>query len=65
MCLQSMQCGLSWTIVMKKSADIRAAFAGFDLPTVASMTEKDVERMLTNGGPSQKLRLSPQLTPPT
>ena len=49
MSLQAFQAGLSWTIVLRKARDIRDAFLGFDVPAVARMTDKDVERLLANG----------------
>src|SRR5207244_12855078 len=39
--------GLSWSIVFGKRDAFRTAFRGFDVTTVAAMTEQDVDR-LTN-----------------
>lgn len=43
--LDAFQAGLSWSIVLKKRAGFRRAFAGFDPNTIALFTEKDVERL--------------------
>ncbi len=44
--LEVMQCGLSWTLMLKKREIFRAAFDGFDYEKVARYTEEDVERIL-------------------
>ena len=41
--------GSSWQ-VLKKTPTIRAAFHGFDVDKVAAMTDKDIEKLLTNEG---------------
>jgi DNA-3-methyladenine glycosylase I len=38
--------GLSWSIVFGKRDAFRAAFRGFDVATVAAMTERDVDRLV-------------------
>ena len=38
--------GLSWSVVFAKRDAFRAAFAGFDVATVAAMTERDVDRLV-------------------
>lgn len=48
MTLEAFQSGLSWAIILAKRPGFRAAFAGFDAPTVASYDEGDVERLLTD-----------------
>ena len=40
------QAGLSWSIVFGKRDAFRSAFHGFDIATVAAMTERDVDRLL-------------------
>jgi DNA-3-methyladenine glycosylase I len=40
------QAGLSWSIVFGKRDAFRSAFHGFDVPRVAAMTERDVDRLL-------------------
>ena len=44
--LEGAQAGLSWRTILNKRDGYRAAFAGFDLATVASFDEPDVERLL-------------------
>ena len=48
--LESAQAGLSWSTVLRKRENYRAAFAGFDLIKVAKFTAKDVEKLLGNAG---------------
>jgi DNA-3-methyladenine glycosylase I len=40
------QAGLSWSIVFGKRDAFRSAFHGFDVPRVAAMTERDVDRLV-------------------
>jgi DNA-3-methyladenine glycosylase I len=40
------QAGLSWSIVFGKRDAFRSAFHGFDVPRVAAMTDRDVDRLL-------------------
>jgi len=46
LCLEAMQSGLSWAIVLRKRAGMREAFAGFDPDAVARFADADVERLL-------------------
>ena len=48
--LEGAQAGLSWRTILNKRTGYRAAFAGFDVATVAAFTADDVERLL--GDPS-------------
>ena len=48
--LESLQCGLSWMLMLKKREIFRECFAGFDYREVARFTEKDVERILSVPG---------------
>ena len=48
--LEGFQAGLSWLTILKRREGFRAAFNGFEIPKVANMTEKDVERLLQDGG---------------
>jgi DNA-3-methyladenine glycosylase I len=48
LCLEGFQSGLSWLTVLRKREGFRKAFAGFDPVKVASYTERDVERLLTD-----------------
>jgi DNA-3-methyladenine glycosylase I len=41
--------GLSWSIVFGKRDAFRAAFRGFDVAGVAAMSERDVDRLTTDG----------------
>jgi DNA-3-methyladenine glycosylase I len=40
------QAGLSWSIVFSKRDGFRSAFHGFDVPRVAAMTERDIDRLV-------------------
>jgi len=48
--LEAFQSGLSWLIILRKRPAFRAAFAGFDIPTVAGFDDGDVERLLGDAG---------------
>lgn len=48
--LEAFQSGLSWLIILRKRSGFRAAFAGFDIPTVATYDEGDVERLVNDAG---------------
>lgn len=48
--LEGAQAGLSWLTVLRKRDAYRAAFAGFDIATVAAFTEADQARLLANPG---------------
>jgi DNA-3-methyladenine glycosylase I len=50
LCLECMQSGLSWAIVLKKRESMRAAFAGFEPDAVARFGRRDVERLLEDPG---------------
>ena len=50
LCLEAFQSGLSWHIVLRKRAAMRAAFGEFDPDRVAAFTEGDVARILGNPG---------------
>jgi DNA-3-methyladenine glycosylase I len=49
-CLEGFQSGLSWLTILRKRENFRAAFADFDIPTVARFCERDVERLLADAG---------------
>jgi DNA-3-methyladenine glycosylase I len=49
-CLEGFQSGLSWQTILNKRENFRAAFAGFDIATVAAFTEADVARLMANPG---------------
>lgn len=46
--LEGFQAGLSWLTILKKRPAFRSAFADFDPEAVATFTEADVERLMTN-----------------
>ena len=48
--LESLQCGLSWMLMLKKREIFRECFEGFDYRRVARYTEEDVERILNTPG---------------
>lgn len=48
--LESAQAGLSWITILRKRENYRDAYANFDVVTVASFDEMDVERLMTNSG---------------
>ena len=50
LCLEGFQAGLAWITILRKRENFRAAFAGFDMRTVASFGTDDVERLLGNAG---------------
>ncbi len=49
-CLEGFQSGLSWITILRKRENFRAAFAGFDIASVAEFDERDVERLLRDAG---------------
>jgi DNA-3-methyladenine glycosylase I len=50
LCLEGFQSGLSWLTILRKRDRFREVFHGFDIPTVAKMGERDVERLLQDAG---------------
>lgn len=50
LCLEIMQAGLSWEIVLKRRASMRAAFADFDVDRVAGFGPDDQIRLLADPG---------------
>jgi DNA-3-methyladenine glycosylase I len=48
--LEGFQSGLSWLIVLRKRPAFRAAFAGFEIATVAEFGQADVERLMADAG---------------
>ncbi|HYI62421.1 MAG TPA: DNA-3-methyladenine glycosylase I [Acidimicrobiales bacterium] len=50
LCLEGFQAGLSWITILRKREAFRAAFAGFDMATVAAFDDADVERLLGDAG---------------
>jgi DNA-3-methyladenine glycosylase I len=50
LCLEAFQSGLSWLTILRKREAFRAAFAGFDIASVARFGERDVERLMGDAG---------------
>jgi DNA-3-methyladenine glycosylase I len=50
LCLEGFQAGLAWITILRKREAFRAAFEGFDLATVASYDEPDIDRLLADPG---------------
>ncbi|MGI8936996.1 MAG: DNA-3-methyladenine glycosylase I [Iamia sp.] len=50
LCLEGFQAGLSWLTILRKRPAFRAAFADFDMATVAGFGDTDVERLLGDAG---------------
>ncbi len=48
--LEGMQAGLSWSTILNKRENFRAAFHNFEVTRVAQYTQADVERLLGNAG---------------
>jgi DNA-3-methyladenine glycosylase I len=48
--LEGFQSGLSWLTILRKRENFRAAFADFDIETVAGFGERDVARLLADAG---------------
>ena len=44
--MEVMQCGLNWTMMMKKREIFRSCFDNFEFDKIAKYTEKDIERIL-------------------
>jgi DNA-3-methyladenine glycosylase I len=50
LCLEAFQSGLSWLTILRKREGFRAAFAGFDIESVADFGPDDVTRLLGDAG---------------
>jgi DNA-3-methyladenine glycosylase I len=48
--LEAFQSGLSWLTILRKRENFRAAFAGFEIATVAGFTPDDERRLLADAG---------------
>ena len=48
--LEAFQSGLSWLVILRKREAFRAAFADFDIETVAGFGPGDVDRLLADAG---------------
>ena len=50
LCLEGFQSGLSWLTILRKRENFRAAFAGFEVPAVATFGDDDVARLMSDPG---------------
>jgi DNA-3-methyladenine glycosylase I len=50
LCLEGMQAGLSWLIVLKKREAYRSAFANFDVEKISRFTQTKIAKLLTHEG---------------
>jgi DNA-3-methyladenine glycosylase I len=50
LCLEGFQSGLSWLTILRKRANFRTAFAGFEPAIVAQFDDVDVQRLLGDAG---------------
>ncbi len=48
--LEINQAGLNWLTILKKESNFRAAYSNFDIKSVASYTEEDEIRLLSDSG---------------
>lgn len=48
--MEAMQCGLSWTLMIKKREIFRACFDGFDFDRIAAYMDADAERIMNTEG---------------
>ena len=48
--MEAMQCGLSWSLMIKKREIFRACFDGFDYDKIAGYTEADIDRIMNTEG---------------
>jgi DNA-3-methyladenine glycosylase I len=49
-CLEGFQSGLSWLTILRKRENFRAAFANFEIETVARFNRRSVGRLLADAG---------------
>ena len=50
LCLESLQCGLSWLTILNKRDIIRGCFDNFDIEVVSSYGESDIDRIMQTEG---------------
>ncbi len=50
LCMEVMQCGLSWMTVLRKREALRAAFDGFDYEKIAAYKEEKIQEILKDPG---------------
>lgn len=54
--MESMSCGLSWKLMLKKREVFRKCFADFDAERIAAFTDADVERIMNTEGMIRSVR---------
>ena len=54
--LESMSCGLSWTLILKKRAILQDCFADFDYNKIALFDDSDIQRIMNTNGMIHSLR---------
>lgn len=50
LCMETLQAGLSWVLVLRKREHFREVFHDFDVKTVAAMPQSAIEKALTDPG---------------
>ncbi|MEU7577989.1 DNA-3-methyladenine glycosylase I [Streptomyces sp. NPDC041068] len=50
LCLEAFQSGLSWITILRRREGFRAAFADFEIASVARFTDEDRDRLLADPG---------------
>lgn len=48
LCMEIMQAGLSWILILKKRKGLNAAFSNFNVDQIAAFTEPDIKRLLAD-----------------
>ena len=48
LCLEGMQAGLSWSLILRRERDLRAAFDGFDPEVVRGYDEEKIEGLIVD-----------------
>ena len=56
LCLEVMQCGLSWDIIINKREVLRSSFDGFDFKKVSAYTSQNVAKIMQTDGMIKSVR---------
>ncbi len=56
LCMEIMQAGLSWTLVLQRRATMRVAFAEYDVGRVAGFDDENVARLMNDPGVVRNVR---------
>lgn len=48
--MEAMQCGLSWSLMIKKREIFRSCFDNFDYDKIATYSEADINRIMNTAG---------------